>query len=81
MKPIPDRFVTDVQRHVRHPAQRWMAATLDGRVEASGAVFKRVDKCGGGSSRRSGHAMRPSATLLIHDEDLLAPIETPIADR
>ena len=32
--------VIDVQRHVRHPALAWMGATLDGRVEASGAVFE-----------------------------------------
>src|SRR5579863_10517429 len=32
--------VTDVQKHIRHPGLRWMAATLDGRVEASGAVFE-----------------------------------------
>src|SRR5689334_2952491 len=32
--------VTEVQRHVKHPALRWMAATLDGRVEATGAVFE-----------------------------------------
>jgi predicted phage-related endonuclease len=31
--------LTDVQRHVRHPIHRWMAATLDGRVD-SGAVFE-----------------------------------------
>src|SRR6516165_10401200 len=29
-----------VQRHIRHPGLRWMGATLDGRVEASGAVFE-----------------------------------------
>jgi predicted phage-related endonuclease len=34
------RSITDVQRRVRHPAVRWMAATLDGRVEGSGAVFE-----------------------------------------
>jgi predicted phage-related endonuclease len=34
------QVITDVQRKVRHPALRWMAATLDGRVEASGAVFE-----------------------------------------
>ena len=34
------QVITDVQRHVRHPGLRWMAATLDGRVEASGAVFE-----------------------------------------
>ena len=34
------QIVTDVQKHVRHPGLRWMAATLDGRVEASGAVFE-----------------------------------------
>jgi len=32
--------LADVQRHVRHAALRWMAATLDGRVEGSGAVFE-----------------------------------------
>jgi predicted phage-related endonuclease len=30
----------DIQRQTRHPALRWMAATLDGRVEATGAVFE-----------------------------------------
>ena len=34
------QIVTDVQKHIRHPGLRWMAATLDGRVEASGAVFE-----------------------------------------
>ena len=34
------QVLTDVQRHARHPALRWMAATLDGRVEATGAVFE-----------------------------------------
>ncbi|MFZ0423966.1 MAG: YqaJ viral recombinase family protein [Xanthobacteraceae bacterium] len=32
--------ITDVQRRVQHPAIRWMAATLDGRVEGSDAVFE-----------------------------------------
>src|ERR1700746_80863 len=31
--------VGDIQRRVRHPILRWMGATLDGRVEATGAVF------------------------------------------
>jgi predicted phage-related endonuclease len=34
------QVLTDVQRHVKHPALKWMAATLDGRVEGSGAVFE-----------------------------------------
>jgi predicted phage-related endonuclease len=34
------QVITDVQRQVRHPALRWMAATLDGRVQGSGAVFE-----------------------------------------
>src|SRR6516164_7572676 len=29
------QVLTDVQRQIRHPALRWMAATLDGRVEGS----------------------------------------------
>jgi predicted phage-related endonuclease len=32
--------LTDIQRQIRHPALRWMAATLDGRVEATSAVFE-----------------------------------------
>ncbi len=34
------QVITDIQRRIRHPALRWMAATLDGRVESSGAVFE-----------------------------------------
>jgi predicted phage-related endonuclease len=34
------QVVTDVQRHVQHPINRWMAATLDGRVEGTGAMFE-----------------------------------------
>jgi predicted phage-related endonuclease len=34
------QVLTDVQRHIRHPVLRWMAATLDGRVEATGTVFE-----------------------------------------
>jgi predicted phage-related endonuclease len=32
--------VVDVQKRVRHPRVRYLAATLDGRVEATGAVFE-----------------------------------------
>jgi predicted phage-related endonuclease len=32
--------VKDVQRRVQHPIHRWMAATLDGVVDGSGAVFE-----------------------------------------
>jgi predicted phage-related endonuclease len=34
------QVVTEVQRQVFHAVHRWMAATLDGRVEATGAVFE-----------------------------------------
>jgi predicted phage-related endonuclease len=34
------QVVKDVQSWVRHPVIRWMAATLDGMVEGSGAVFE-----------------------------------------
>ena len=37
------QVVTDVQKHVRHPGLRWMAATLDGRVEVQrGGVRSQV---------------------------------------
>jgi predicted phage-related endonuclease len=32
--------VKDVQRRVLHPVNRWMAATLDGMVDGTGAVFE-----------------------------------------
>jgi predicted phage-related endonuclease len=32
--------VKDVQKHVKHPILRWMAATLDGVVDGTGAVFE-----------------------------------------
>jgi predicted phage-related endonuclease len=34
------QVVTEVQRRVFHPVKRWMAATLDGIVEGTGAVFE-----------------------------------------
>jgi predicted phage-related endonuclease len=34
------QVVTAVQRRVFHPVKRWMAATLDGMVEGTGAVFE-----------------------------------------
>jgi len=34
------QVLTDIQRQVWHPALKWMAATLDGRVETTGAVFE-----------------------------------------
>ena len=34
------QVVTEVQRQVFHPVHSWMAATLGGRVDATGAVFE-----------------------------------------
>jgi predicted phage-related endonuclease len=34
------QVVTAVQQQVFHPVKRWMAATLDGKIEATGAVFE-----------------------------------------
>jgi predicted phage-related endonuclease len=34
------QVVTEVQRQVFHPVKRWMAATIDGMVESTGAVFE-----------------------------------------
>src|SRR6059058_5267738 len=34
------QVVTELQRRVVHPVKRWMAATLDGMVEPTGAVFE-----------------------------------------
>ena len=32
--------ITDIQKHVRHPTVRWLAATPDGRVQSNSAVFE-----------------------------------------
>ena len=41
------QIVTDMQRRAVHPLIRWMAATLDGIVEATGAVFEaKFMQCG-----------------------------------
>ena len=34
------QVITDVQRKILHPTVRWIGATLDGRVEGTGAVFE-----------------------------------------
>ena len=34
------RAIKDVQKRIQHPVVRWMGATLDGVVEATGAVFE-----------------------------------------
>ena len=34
------RVIKDVQKRIQHPVVRWMGATLDGMVEATGAVFE-----------------------------------------
>ena len=34
------RTITDIQRWVRHPVNRWMAATLDGKIHETDAVFE-----------------------------------------
>ncbi len=34
------QVITDIQRRIQHPALRWMAATLDGRIEGGDAVFE-----------------------------------------
>src|ERR1700747_494549 len=39
-EPNTGQVLIDVQRRIRHPFLRWMAATLDGRVQGSEAVFE-----------------------------------------
>ncbi|HET8919809.1 MAG TPA: YqaJ viral recombinase family protein [Xanthobacteraceae bacterium] len=34
------QVISDIQKRVRHPALRWMVATLDGRVQGNDAVFE-----------------------------------------
>lgn len=37
---VSGHTVKDIQKRVRHPVHKWMAATLDGTVEQTGAVFE-----------------------------------------
>jgi predicted phage-related endonuclease len=39
-EPNTGQVITDVQRQIRHSVLPWMAATLDGRVQGSEAVFE-----------------------------------------
>jgi predicted phage-related endonuclease len=48
------QVIKDVQRRIRHPVIRWLGATLDGLVEASG----------GGCEWRSGSAQRWRSAML-----------------
>jgi predicted phage-related endonuclease len=34
------QVITDIQRFIRHPVLRWMAATFDGRIDGSDVVFE-----------------------------------------
>jgi predicted phage-related endonuclease len=34
------QVITDIQKQIRHPALKWIAATLDGRIQGSDAVFE-----------------------------------------
>ena len=34
------RSIVEVQKHIRHPATRWLGCTLDGVVAGSGAVYE-----------------------------------------
>jgi hypothetical protein len=55
--------LTDVQEQVRHPALRWMKATLDGRVEATAS--KSYDRAVLASSRV------PLATMVAEDNIII----------
>ena len=61
--------VTDIQRQVFHPVHRWMAATLDGRVEATGAVFEAKFMLPWNflGRRRGGKAHGPAAAQHVGD--------------
>ena len=62
------QVVTDMQKRIRHPAIRWMAATLDGRLRESGAVSRRSSCCLGRSPKRRQpkiHAQLPQHNMWV----------------
>src|SRR5262249_37477547 len=56
------QILTDLQQQVRHPTLRWMAATLDGHVEATGQ-YSRASSCCHGHSRRPRNSCRSCNTI------------------
>src|SRR2546430_588153 len=46
------QVINDIQSCIRHPVVRWMAATLDGVVEGTGACSRQNSCCRGRSRRR-----------------------------
>jgi len=61
--------VKDIQRRVLHPVIRWMGATLDGVVEATGAVFEAkfmlpLVVLGGGRGRKA-HGSSPNTNMWV----------------
>src|SRR5262249_41522422 len=56
--------LTDIQRQIRHPALRWMAATLDGQVEARPGRFLKRSSCCPGRSRRKRREITTHADPL-----------------
>jgi len=46
------QVILDIQKRVRHPALRWMGATLDGRVGGSETRCSRPSSCCRGRSRK-----------------------------
>ena len=71
-------MITDVQQQIRHPVLRWMAATLDGRIEGSGERAKSELKSlvPDDAQQAIGHGVRAKRSKsgaitveLLHAED------------
>jgi predicted phage-related endonuclease len=62
--------IKDIQSWVRHPVIRWMAATLDGVVESTGAVFEAKFMLPWSFSEEAAAAKTyaPSATQYVGDQ-------------
>jgi predicted phage-related endonuclease len=58
--------ITDIQRQLRHPTLQWMGATLDGRVEATGAVFEAKFMLPWSFSEEAGHREAYGAAAAQH---------------
>ena len=55
------QVLVDIGRRIRHPILRWMAATLDGRVVATGAVRGQVHAALGVLGRNRGREAHAAA--------------------
>jgi len=77
------QVVTDIQKRVRHPALRWMGATLDGRIKSLiGTIEPRRGE--GGVARQFRYAPLSSGLEIVRKtlgQHEIATVQTTVVDQ